>query len=54
VVVDYIDTHRDRLVAGKKLGVEPICEVLRDAGVQIASEHLLRRPGPPALSAGSA
>jgi putative transposase len=36
VVVDYIDAHRDRLVEGKKLGVEPICEVLRDAGVQIA------------------
>jgi putative transposase len=36
VVVDYIDAHRDRVVEGKKLGVEPICEVLRDAGVQIA------------------
>lgn len=36
MVVDYIDAHRDRLVEGKKLGVEPICEVLRDAGVQIA------------------
>jgi len=36
VVVDYIDAHRHRVVAGKKLGVEPICEVLRDAGVQIA------------------
>ena len=31
-----IDAHRDRVVEGKKLGVEPICEVLRDAGVQIA------------------
>ena len=36
VVVDYIDAHRHRVVAGKKLGVEPICEVLRDAGVPIA------------------
>jgi putative transposase len=25
VVVDYIDAHRDRIVEGKKLGVEPIC-----------------------------
>jgi hypothetical protein len=36
VVVDYIDAHRDRVVEGRPLGVEPICEVLRDAGVQIA------------------
>ena len=36
VVVDYIDAHRDRVVEGRKLGVEPICAVLREAGVQIA------------------
>ena len=36
MVVDYIDTHRDRIVEGRALGVEPICRVLRDAGVQIA------------------
>ena len=36
VVVDYIDTHRDRIVEGRQLGVEPICAVLREAGVQIA------------------
>lgn len=36
MIVDYIDTHRGRLVEGRKLGVEPICAVLRDAGVQIA------------------
>jgi putative transposase len=36
VVVDYIDAHRDRVVEGTKLGVEPICVVLREAGVQIA------------------
>jgi len=36
VVVDYIDAHRDRVVEGRKLGVEPICAVLRSAGVQIA------------------
>ena len=36
MVVDYIDTHRDRVVEGRPLGVEPICAVLREAGVQIA------------------
>jgi len=34
--VDYIDAHRDRVVAGKPLGVEPIIEVLRAADVEIA------------------
>jgi len=37
VVVEYIDTHRDRIVEGRVLEVEPICRVLRDAGVQIAA-----------------
>jgi hypothetical protein len=27
VVVDYIDARRERIVEGKELGVEPICEV---------------------------
>ena len=36
VVVDYIDAYRGRIVEGRKLGVEPICAVLREAGVQIA------------------
>ncbi|MFD0773105.1 IS3 family transposase [Streptomonospora algeriensis] len=36
MVIDYIDAHRDRVVEGKKLGVEPICAVLNDAGVRIA------------------
>jgi putative transposase len=36
VVVDYIDHHRDRVVEGRPLGVEPICAVLREAGVQVA------------------
>ena len=30
MLVDYIDQHRERF------GVEPICTVLRDAGMQIA------------------
>ncbi len=25
MVVDYIDTHRDRIVEGRALGVKPIC-----------------------------
>ncbi|QIX27197.1 IS3 family transposase [Nocardioides sp. JQ2195] len=42
VLVDYIDQHRDRL------GVEPICEVLRDAGVQIApSTYYAAKTRPP-------
>ena len=36
VVVAYIDDHRHRVVEGRALGVEPICAVLREAGVQIA------------------
>lgn len=52
MVVDYIDTHRDRLVEGTKLGVEPICEVLRDAGVQIApSTYYAAKTRPPSARA---
>ncbi|MFT4122561.1 MAG: IS3 family transposase [Microbacteriaceae bacterium] len=36
MVVEYIDAHRDRLVEDKPLGVEPICAVLKEAGVKIA------------------
>jgi putative transposase len=36
VVVDYIDGHRERVVEGKKLGVESICAVLNNADVRIA------------------
>ncbi|WP_169775341.1 IS3 family transposase [Streptomonospora alba] len=36
MVIDYIDGHRDRVVEGKRLGVEPICAVLNQAGVHIA------------------
>lgn len=35
-MVDYIDAHRDRVVEGRPLGVEPICEVLTGSGVRIA------------------
>ena len=52
VVVDYIDAHRDRVVSGKKLGVEPICEVLRDSGVQIApSTYYAAKTRPPSARA---
>ena len=36
MTVAYIDAHRDRVVEGRRLGVEPICEVLRTADVEIA------------------
>ncbi|MGO0578285.1 IS3 family transposase [Ornithinimicrobium panacihumi] len=46
VLVDYIDAHRDRF------GVEPICTVLRDAGVQIApSTYYAARNRPPSARA---
>jgi len=46
VLVDYIDQHRDRF------GVEPICAVLRDAGVQIApSTYYAAKTRPPSARA---
>lgn len=52
MVVDYIDSHRDRLVEGTRLGVEPICAVLRDAGVQIApSTYYAAKSRPPSARA---
>lgn len=36
MIVAYIDANRERVVEGKELGVEPICAVLKEAGVQIA------------------
>ena len=42
VLVDYIDQHRNRF------GVEPICTVLKDAGVQVApSTYYAARNRPP-------
>jgi len=34
--VEFIDQHRDRVVEGRKLGVEPICRVLCEHGIKIA------------------
>lgn len=36
MIVAYIDEQRERVVEGRRLGVEPICEVLATADVQIA------------------
>lgn len=42
VLVDYIDQHRNRF------GVEPICTVLKDVGVQVApSTYYAARNRPP-------
>lgn len=52
MVVEYIDAHRDRVVEGRKLGVEPICAVLREAGVQIApSTYYAHHSRPPSSRA---
>ncbi|CAM3580466.1 IS3 family transposase [Dermacoccus barathri] len=45
-LVDYIDEHRDRF------GVEPICHVLRDAGLKIApSTYYAAKTRPPSARA---
>jgi hypothetical protein len=45
-VIDYIDAHRDRF------GVEPICRILRQAGVAIApSTYWAARTRPPSSRA---
>lgn len=36
MAIAYIDAYRERLVEETKLGVEPICAVLNEAGVRIA------------------
>jgi putative transposase len=42
VIVDYLDAHKDRF------GVEPVCAVLKDAGVQIApSTYYAAKTRPP-------
>jgi transposase InsO family protein len=56
VIVAYIDAHRERVVdagAGRiRLGVEPICEVLCSAGVQIApSTYYAAKTRPPSARA---
>ncbi len=36
MAIAYIDADRERVVEGRKLGVEPICAVLNEAGARIA------------------
>jgi transposase InsO family protein len=51
VVVEYIDAHRDRIVEGRPLGVEPICEVLTESGVRIAPSTYYATRGQPSARA---
>jgi putative transposase len=52
VIVAYVDAHRDRVVEGKPLGVEPIIEVLRTADVEIApSSYYAAKVRPPSARA---
>ncbi len=48
----YIDAHRHDVVDGRRVGVEPICAVLKDAGVQIApSSYYAAKIRPPSARA---
>ncbi|GAB49337.1 IS3 family transposase [Mobilicoccus pelagius] len=48
----YIDAHRHDVVDEREVGVEPICAVLKDAGVQIApSSYYAAKTRPPSARA---
>ena len=48
----YIDAHRHDVVEGHEVGVEPICAVLKNAGVQIApSGYYAAKTRPPSARA---
>ena len=50
MIVAYIDEHRERVVEGRRLGVEPICDVLRAADVEIApSTYYASKARPPSV-----
>ena len=52
VIVAYIDEHRERVVEGRRLGVEPICDVLATADVQVApSTYYASKTRPPSARA---
>jgi putative transposase len=52
VIVAYIDAQRERVVEGRRLGVEPICDVLRTADVEIApSTYYAAKSRPPSARA---
>lgn len=52
MIVAFIDTHREVVVEGRKLGVEPICRVLSEHGLQIApSTYYATKNRPPSARA---
>lgn len=52
MIVAYIDEHAERVVEGRRLGVEPIVEALRSAGVEIApSTYYASKVRPPSARA---
>ena len=36
MIVEFLDANRHEVFEGRELGVEPICRVLRQAGLQVA------------------
>lgn len=52
MIVAYIDEYRERVVESRRLGVKPICEVLRSADVEIApSSYYATKTRPPSARA---
>jgi putative transposase len=50
--VAYLEAHRHDMVDGREVGVEPICAVLKEAGVQIApSSYYAAKTKPPSARA---
>ena len=48
----YLEAHRHDVVGGREVGVEPICAVLKSAGVQIApSSYYATKTRPPSARA---
>ena len=48
----YLEAHRHDVVDGREVGVEPICAVLNDAGMQIApSSYYAAKTRPPSARA---
>jgi hypothetical protein len=50
--VAFIDASRHEIVEGRKLGVEPICAILRNAGVQVAASTYYAAKNRPASARG--
>jgi putative transposase len=52
VIVDFVEANRHDVVEGRKLGVEPICTVLREAGLSVApSLYYAAKTRPPSARA---